>query len=239
MIEITLSQIPAALGYAGSESIEDCIRQVVRRNYGYSTEIDSLPVEYSKGAKQTAIFDFELETGTSTSKSESFRVGQLNLKADAVCSDGCPLIIYTPYKSNGTFESAELNPKLKCKAQFLMSLMQKEKCHVYQWAEQGQMLDTIEFSSEYINKHEFALNEFFSRCENEVQRPEKHLSEIYSSRSANSAIKAYEKAMFDIEFLQKKCEAIRKSLLDEMPDGEHCVKNHLVRKLNGNLEIIK
>ncbi|AAW67541.1 hypothetical protein [Listonella phage phiHSIC] len=239
MIEITLSQLPAALGYAGSEAVDDCIRQVVRKNYGYSQEVDSLPVEYSKGAKQTAIFDFELETGILTSKAEPFRVGQLNLKADAICSDGTPLIIHTPYKSNGEFESAELNSKLKCKAQFLMSVMQKEKCHIYQWSEQGQMLDTMEFSSEYIDKHSFALNEFFVRCEHEAQYPEKHLSEIYSSRSANSAIKAYEKAMFDIAALQKKCDSIRSSLLSEMPDGEYCVKNHLVKKTNGSLEIIK
>lgn len=239
MIEITLSQLPAALGYAGSEAVDDCIRQVVRKNYGHSPEVDSLPIEYSKGAKQTAIFDFELETGISTSKAELFRVGQLNLKADAICADGTPLIIYTPYKSNGEFESAEINSKLKCKAQFLMSAMQKDKCHIYQWSEQSQMLDTMEFSSEYIDKHSFALNEFFVRCEHEAQYPGKHLAEIYSSRSANAAIKAYEKAMFDIAVLQKKCDSIRNSLLSEMPDGEYCVKNHLVKKSNGSLEVIK
>lgn len=239
MIEITLSQLPAALGYAGSEAVDECVRQVVRKNYGYSPEVDSLPVEYSNGAKQTAIFDFELETGISTGPSEQFRVGQLSFKADAVCQDGTPLVIYTPYKSDGNFTSAELNAKLNCKAQFLMSVMQKEKCHVYQWAENGQMLDTIGFSSEYIDKHRFALNDFFAKCEYEVQSPEKHLSEVYSSRSANAAIKSYEKAMFDITALQLKCDAIRKSLLSEMPDGEYCVKNHLVKKTNGSLEIIK
>ncbi len=238
MAKLTLSQLPAALGYLGHDVAQRLVRDVTRHVHGAEPDKkDSLPMEYSRQAKESAMFDFELSTGNQVAKVTSRTLGALELRADGVCMDGTPVLTVTPFRHKGEFESAKEQPKIACKAHYLMASLGVDKCHVVQWTDACNRFDTIDFDADYLERTSAALDAFVEELDFAEQSPARHLAPLYSSRSANMAVESYVKTQREMLALSRRLKKINESLADELPDGEFSIKGHHVIKSNEDIKI--
>lgn len=203
--KITGSRVGAILGLSPFKKPSDVMREMVREYHGAESEFEgNIATNYGTTNENTAIFDFELETGLTVVETGLHVHPEYDWLAaspdgfigdDAVCEIKCPY----GKRDSDDFNSLVDQSHYFAQVQIEMACTSRGKNYFFQWSPMGTRLEIIDFSKVWFNENLSKLKKFYDQYLLEIEKPEKHIAPLIKNKEAEKEAQRFvdAKAAFD------------------------------------------
>ena len=177
--KLTGSNIGAALGVNPWKKPDDLIRQMVREYHGAEPEfVGNVATEYGTAHEPLALLDYEMETDNTVQECGFFvhpEFDWLGASPDGLVGDAV-LEIKVPYgfrnEANPEFKSLADQPHYYAQVQIEMACTGRQWCDFYQWAPNGDSLESVAYDPQWFADNLPKLEAFYERFLSERDSPD-------------------------------------------------------------------
>ena len=180
---VTGSAVGAILGVSPFTKRADVMRRMVRDWHGAPSEFTgNIATDWGTMNEDGAISQYEMKTGNKVEKCGFYtREDWLGASPDGLIGITGLIEVKCPFglrsKDPPVFKTAKMQVHYYSQMQIQMYVTGREWCHFYQWAPNGDELETVQFDKPYVDTALMALRMFYEEYLRERKMPhaEKYL----------------------------------------------------------------
>ena len=178
---VTGSSVGAILGVSPFTKRADVMRRMVRDWHGAPSEFTgNVATNWGTLNEEGAICQYEMNTGQMVEKCGFYTMDDwLGASPDGLVGATGLIEVKCPYglrdRPNPVFKTAKMQVHYYSQMQIQMYVTGREWCHFYQWAPNGDELETVHFDKPYTDTALMALKRFYDEYLIEREKPEKYL----------------------------------------------------------------